>query len=193
MRGIPPCVSRHSRGYTIIFCVATQEGVYPSCVATQQGVYDNLLCRDTGGGIPPMRGVYPLCVATQQGVYDNLRCRDTGGGIPLMRGVYSLHIYVYYYRTYEKAVSGGGRGGKRRTCAVSRHSRGNTIIYCVATQEGVYPPCDGYTPCVSRHSRGYTIIFGVATQEGVYPSNDVATRGGYTPTPRHRQGYTQTF
>ena len=26
-------------------------------------------------------------------------------------------MYVYYYRTYEKAVSGGGRGGKRRTCA----------------------------------------------------------------------------
>ncbi len=24
---------------------------------------------------------------------------------------------VYYYRTYEKAVSEGGRGGKRRTCA----------------------------------------------------------------------------
>jgi len=23
-------------------------------------------------------------------------------------------MYVYYYRTYEKAVSGGGRGGKRR-------------------------------------------------------------------------------
>ena len=28
-----------------------------------------------------------------------------------------LVMYVYYYRTYEKAVSGGGRGGKRRTCA----------------------------------------------------------------------------
>ena len=60
----------------IILCVATQEGVYPShegypplCVATQQGVYDNLLCRDTGGGIPPMQGVYPLL------------CRDTEGGI----------------------------------------------------------------------------------------------------------------
>ena len=26
-------------------------------------------------------------------------------------------MYVYYYRTYEKAVSGGGREGKRRTCA----------------------------------------------------------------------------
>ena len=26
-------------------------------------------------------------------------------------------LYVYYYRTYEKAVSGGGREGKRRTCA----------------------------------------------------------------------------
>jgi hypothetical protein len=26
------------------------------------------------------------------------------------------HIYVYYCRTYEKAVSGGGEG-KRRTCA----------------------------------------------------------------------------
>ena len=26
-------------------------------------------------------------------------------------------MYVYYCRTYEKAVSGGGRGGKRRTCA----------------------------------------------------------------------------
>ena len=29
----------------------------------------------------------------------------------------SANMYVYYYRTYEKAVSGGGRGGKRRTCA----------------------------------------------------------------------------
>ena len=66
----------------IILCVATQEGVYPShegytplCVATQQGVYDNLLrvydnllCRDTGGGIPLAWGVYPLL------------CRDTEGG-----------------------------------------------------------------------------------------------------------------
>ena len=26
-------------------------------------------------------------------------------------------MYVYYYRTYENAVSGGGREGKRRTCA----------------------------------------------------------------------------
>ena len=26
-------------------------------------------------------------------------------------------MYVYYCRTYEKAVSGGGREGKRRTCA----------------------------------------------------------------------------
>ena len=58
----------------IILCVATQEGVYPShegytplCVATQQGVYDNLLCRDTRGGIPLAWGVYTLCVATQQG------------------------------------------------------------------------------------------------------------------------------
>ena len=29
----------------------------------------------------------------------------------------SYRLYVYYYMTYEKAVSGGGRGGKRRTCA----------------------------------------------------------------------------
>ena len=60
----------------IILCVATQEGVYPShegytplCVATQKGVYDNLLCRDTGEGIPLAWGVYPLL------------CRDTEGGI----------------------------------------------------------------------------------------------------------------
>ena len=29
-------------------------------------------------------------------------------------------MYVYYYRTYEKAVR-GGREGKRRTCAKGHH------------------------------------------------------------------------
>ena len=31
------------------------------------------------------------------------------------------HMYVYYYRTYEKAVGGGGGGGKGRTCAEGHH------------------------------------------------------------------------
>jgi len=30
-------------------------------------------------------------------------------------------MYVYYCRTYEKAVSGGEREGKRRTCAKGHH------------------------------------------------------------------------
>ena len=78
--GIPPVCrdtcGTYSRG-GIIVCVATQGGVYHPCngytylcVATHGGHAsqgDDLLCRDTGGGIPPMRGVYPPV------------CRDTGG------------------------------------------------------------------------------------------------------------------
>ena len=32
-----------------------------------------------------------------------------------------IYVYAYYCRTYEKAVSGGEREGKRRTCAKGHH------------------------------------------------------------------------
>ena len=37
---------------------------------------------------------------------------------------FKLHMYVYYYRTYEIAVSEGGREGKRRNVLRDTTSRG---------------------------------------------------------------------
>ena len=48
------------------------------------------------------------------------------------------------------------------------YNRGG-IILCVATQEGVYPSHEGYTPLCVATQQGVYDIFCVATQEGVYP------------------------
>jgi len=73
------------------------------------------------------------------------------------------HMYVYYYRTYEKAVSGGGRGGKRRTCAKGPYQRGLYVR--------VWPPLDfglwsfRFPPVLVRTGRLWTLEFSPHTSE----------------------------
>ena len=93
------------RGGRNLLCRNT-EGVYPH----------HQICRDTGGGIPPMRGVYPP------------QCRDTVDYTPSVvcpPGVATLEGYTPHARGIPSPVS--------------RHRRLSCTPCCVATQEGYTP------------------------------------------------------